>query len=418
MKKFISLISVICLVCAVFSGCASSNQNNANPTENTTSLNQNSSSTAQSTSSISNSTVASTTSAVNKTQNSNATPKTTKKTAEKSKFVEKFTKTGEKIIAYFGAIGDYNTYLNDIAKIGLSIPKALKSGKYTKKTVKNGDETRLQYYSGKTLIYEEVSGFFEEIFVYYTKTASGKSIKVSYYHADNKVYAVLMNANDFSFHFGNFNSKSPYGAENITISISKKNKNDLSETLNYCTDKNKIITLETAKYYSSNDFREYSSWYDNGKIGEFDQILYSVCTSSVSTNVIDQVRNYSKYTLLGNHKLSYKTKSNKKQWYLTSDFYILFANKEDAKAFVKKNSLSEATIKQDYLAPDDDDDTCYVLYKNVTLPFADSFKLNSDGSFETLAYSEFNDNTFAHISVNSSNEITELSYDNSILSCY
>lgn len=332
------------------------------------------------------------------------------------KATEKFTDKGKKIIALFGDKYSYKKILEDASVIDLKLKPDLNKSKYTiknKKDEQNSTNT-VQYYKNGTLVYEVLEGFGEECYVNYTKTKSGKDAKVYYYHANGEIFNVIVETEGSRTSFDRFDKSKNGEAQVIIVEAKKKTAGRLDESAMYTIDEGTVV-LEDACYYGDGGYMHYTSWVNiDNKLEEDEEVKFASEKVTVSSDVMNQIRANSVYvvqTLIGPHKLT----SNEGKWYMTSDLYVLFSDEAQAKGYASKNGLSGDSVSNDYAC---DDSTYYVKYKNVTLPFSKNFKLNGADSFDDFAAAEFDDSTFADISVNADNEITAIDYNNSTLSRY
>lgn len=404
MKNFIKIVSALSAVLILFSACGKDKKDDGN-SQKTTAANA-----GQSVSS----TDIKKDDKTEKTEKEKATKKNSKKFSVN--YTEKFTDKGKKIIASMGSSCDYKAILEDNSEIDFKLKPDLNKSKYTIKNVKDEQNSTntVQYYKNGKLVYEVLEGFGEECYINHTKTKSGKDAKVYYYHANGEIFNVIVETADSKTNYDRFDKSKKNEPQTIIIEAKKKTAGKLDESVMYTIDSG-VVTLEDALYYGNGGYMHYTSWVDiDGKLDEFEEVKIADEKVTVSTDVMKQIRANSVYaiqTLIGSHKL---TNSGGK-WYMTSDLYVLFSDEDQAKGYASKNGLSADSVSNEYAC---DDSTYYVKYKNVSFPFSSSFKLNGADSFDDFAAAEFDDSTFANISINTNNEITAIDYDNSTLSRY
>lgn len=410
MKKTLAVISAILAFTVLFSSCAAKDGKDGEKTTASTS-------------------------AVNRTDADitdkddvkSTEPSSTEKSTEKSEsttklqlnFKENYAAKGKKIASAF----NYKAVLEDVSEIDL-YQKRPDFSKFTKKTVVDPDSsTRIdRYYKGGTLVYEVYNDFGERGYFHYTKTKSGKPLQVMYWDDIDckKLEEITMKGDGFSLIFRQLNKAKPCGADEIYITVENKRANDLPDTANFEINKD-TVTITDAKLYTGSDYISYYANKDaSGKLAEGQTTMFSVCKSEISTDAVKKIQSETTpvilQTLVGNHKLSYKQNGANKNWFITCDLYIVFNTKEDADSFVGKNGLSSnpsVSVENENCTGD----SWYVRYKDVTLGIADGFKAGSK-SFSEFALDEFNDLTFANITFNSNCQVTNLNYDNSVLSYY
>ena len=410
MKKTIAVISVMLAFSVMLSGCG-----NNKPADDTAKKDAEASSLSDVTSEID----ASSEENTDKTEKADEKTSSakTEKPSQSVKLKTDFTSKGKKIASSF----PYAAILDDITNIDF-YQKKPDFSKYTKKTVKEDDITSIdQYYQGKTLVYEVPNDFGETGYFHYTKTNSGKPVKVKYWNDfDGKLNEITMDGDGYNICMRSFNKSSPYGADEINVTITKNNPNDLPEFAEYVIEK-QTVRLYDVKYYSDSGYMHY--YYnpgENGKMTENEVTEFTVCKSDVSTATVKQITEQSEpyilQTLAGRHKLSYKQNGEKKNWFITCNLYVIFNTKEAAESYVKNNGLgsnSKVSVSNENCTGDN----WYVQYSDVTLKIADGFKAGNQ-SFNDFALSEFYDLSFADIAVNSNCEVTSISYNNSIISYY
>lgn len=410
MKKTIAVISAMLAFSVMLSGCG-----NNKPAEETAKKDAETSSVSDVTSESKTSSDGSTDKTEKADEKTSAAK--TEKQSQSAKLKTDFTAKGKKIASSF----PYATILDDITNIDF-YQKKPDFSKYTKKTVREDDITSIdQYYQGKTLVYEVPNDFGETGYFHYTKTNSGKPVKVKYWDDfDGKLNEITMDGDGYNICMRSFNKSSPYGADEIYVTVKKNNPNDLPELAEYIIEK-QTVRLYTAKYYSDAGYMNYNcNSGENGKTAETENAEFTVCKSDISTATVKQITGQSEpyilQTLAGRHKLSYKQNGAKKNWFITCDLYVVFNTKEAAENYVKKNGLSNGS-KVSISNENCTGDNWYVQYSDVTLKIADGFKAGNH-SFNDFALSEFDDLSFADITVNSNCEVTSISYNNSILSYY
>lgn len=404
MKKFIKIVSALSAILILFSACGK-DKKSSDDTEKTTAANAGQTVTSED------------------VKKDDKTEKAEKDNTEKKdsktfsvNYKEKFTDKGEKIISSFGSGFDYKSILEDNSEIDFKLKPDLDKSKYTVKNVKDEQNSTntVQYYKDSKLVYEVLEGFGEECYVNYTKTKSGKDAKVYYYHANGEIFKVFVETASSRTSYDRFDKSKNSEPQTIIVEAKKKTTGKLEESVMYTIDSG-VVTLEEARYYGDGGYMLYASWIDiDNKLDEHEEVKFADEKVTVSADVMKQINANSVYvvqTLIGPHKLT----NNGGKWYMTSDLYVLFSDEAQAKGYANKNGLSADSVSNDCVC---DDSTYYVKYKDVTLPFSSSFKLNGADTFDDFAAAEFDDKTFADISVNANNEITAIDYNNSVLSYY
>ena len=415
MKKTLAIISAILAFSVLFSSCGSKDNNDIK--ENTSQ-----------TSAVNGTDTDTTAADVENTEStesteSSSTEKATEKTKTTAKFQvnfkENFLTKGKKIASAF----DYKTALEEISKVDL-YQKKPDFSKFTKKTVYDKDSSTStdKYYKGSTLVYEVPNDFGERGYFHYTKTKSGKPLKVMYWDDIDckKIEEITMDSDNFYIVLRKLDKSKPCGSNEIYVTVKKNKANDIPETAEFQII-NQSVSLYEAHYYSDNGYRTYNAnLNENGKMTEFENIVFSECKSVISTETVKKIQSceqpYILQTLAGRHKLSYKQNGTKKTWFMTCSLYLIFNSKEEAESYVNKNSFG-SDQKISVSNENSLDSAWYVEFSNITLPIADNFKAGEQ-SFKEFALNEFDDCSFADITINSNSQITSLSYNNSILSLY
>lgn len=416
MKKTLALISAILAFTVLFSSCGSKDSNDGKETASLTSAVNGTDTDTSATADAEN------------TENTESTkPSSTEKTAEKTKaaakfqvnFKENFLTKGKKIAAAF----NYKAALEEISNVDL-YQKKPDFSKFTKKTVHDPDSSTStdKYYKGSTLIYEVPNDFGERGYFHYTKTKSGKPLKVMYWDDIDckKIEEITMDSDNFYIVLRQLDKSKPCGSNEMYVTVKKNNDNDIPETAEFQII-NQTASLYEAHYYSDSGYKIYNAnLNETGKMTEAENIIFSECKSVISTETVKKIQSnkhpYILQTLAGRHKLSYKQNGSKKNWYMTCSLYLIFNTKEEAEAYVSQN-LSGSDQKIKVSNENSLDSAWYVELSNITLPIADNFKAGEQ-SFKEFALSEFDDCSFADITINSNCQITSLSYNNSILSLY
>lgn len=334
--------------------------------------------------------------------------------AKSKDYDENFTQKGREIISHFGKNYNYKYFLKDISSIDLDLKPDFDNKKYTVKKG-NGDGT-VQYYKNGRLVYEDFQDIGERGFINYTKTKSGADAKVYYYlDENNRAYNVVVKTDAYTVNINLQNKSENNDLQNVIITAEKKAADKLSETIMYSAYDGFII-VEKAMYCSREGYIDYSSWVDiDNKLQETVDVKFAVLNSPTDEDTVKKIKSDLDIsmiqTLMGCHKLAYKGS----KWFITTDLYVLFSGETEANEYAEKNGIGKENISNEHSS---DGGTFYVLYKDITLPISDKFLLNGEGDLNELAAAEFNDLTFADITVNDSGEVTAIEYNNSILSCY
>ncbi len=408
MKKSIKIISALMAVLLIFAGCSKSEKANTEASDDSEkNAAVKSESSAEKSVSVS-----------EKTDKEKGEIKSKKNIGFSLNVKERFTEKGKKIISYFGEKYSYKTILEDISEINLALKPDFNKSEYTVKNVADEESSTniVQYYNGNTLIYEKFRGFGEAGYVYYTKTKSGAAAKVYYYHDENeKVYNTVIKTDVCTANIDMQNKSEKSDPQTVIITAEKKSAGKLSENIMYSAC-NGFITVEKALYYSKDGYIDYYSWIDvDNRLNEDINVKFTELDSPTDEDTVKKIKSNTDIsiiqTLMGRHRLAYK----RDKWFITTDLYVLFANETEAKKYAKQNGIGEENISNEYAS---DGGAFYVLYKDITLPISDRFLLNGEGGLNNLASAEFNDLTFADITTDDSGNVTEIEYNNSVLSCY
>lgn len=306
----------------------------------------------------------------------------------------------KKVLAHFEQYMSVDDVLKDVEKIDLYHKMDTKGLTYKKVEDKDNSTTTIYYYDGEKLVYEQYEGFGEAGFAHYTKSKSGKDVKVNYYD-DNDV---RIGCSEYSVAFWRLNKKAKYGADNLNITVGKLNNNSpLGEYVNYYYD-GSVWTIENCVYLADDGLHKYSAYInvDSGKLQEYDNLLFQK-VNSADTSLIKKLIAYFGDTPfimdlnMGGHKISYIDNGKTQQWYYTGSAIFTFDKYEDAQAFAKEFGVTA----EDGLY---DEAYSYVSIK-VTLAIN-----NSDMDIVTRSLTEIDDSFTINPRLNKDYEIISHSY--------
>ena len=324
-------------------------------------------------------------------------------------FIDAEDKSGEKILSCFDAENSTEEILNDLKNIDLYYKRPnFDSLNLTVKTETDESSAtqKIKYYDGDKLVYVVYKGYGETMFDYCTETASKKDVTVSYVENDGKRYSVTVKGDGYSVRYDSLNKKAPFGADDISLLFTKEHKNDIDESLNIDVIGRKYY-VSTAWYYNNKDFVNYYAYTDDGENLETDSFVrFSAADKkSLSTDTIKAINEnkdkLSVQTIFGRHKYSYTDNGLKKDWYITADLRVQFADTEKAKAF-KESMAAKAQVEDEI---EETNGKFFVTVKSVTLPVAENADFYGKDVYEQIV-EEINDPTYKALAFNAENQLT------------
>lgn len=324
-------------------------------------------------------------------------------------FIDTLDKDCEKILSYFDAENATEEILNDLKKIDLYYERPdFDSLNLTVKTETDESSAtqKIKYYDGDKLVYVVYKGYGETMFDYCTETASKKDVTVSYVENDGKRYSVTVKGDGYSVRYDSLNKKAPFGADDISLLFTKEHKNDIDESLNIDVIGRKYY-VSTAWYYNNKDFVNYYAYTDDGENLETDSFVrFSAADKkSLSTDAIKAINEnkdkLSVQTIFGRHKYSYTDNGLKKDWYITADLRVPFADAEKAKAF-KESMAAKAQVEDEI---EEANGKFFVTVRSVTFPVAENADFYGKDVYEQIV-EEINDPTYKALAFNAENQLT------------
>ncbi len=325
-------------------------------------------------------------------------------------FIDTPDKDCEKILSYFDAENATEEILNDLKKIDLYYERPdFDSLNLTVKTEtdESSSTQKIKYYDGDKLVYVVYKGYGETMFDYCTETASKKDVTVSYVENDGKRYSVTVKGDDYSVSYDRLNKKAPFGADDISLLFTKERKNDLDESLNINVFDKKYY-VACANYYKNGDYINYNAYTYNNKIIDSAHTFIRCRAEdekNLNLDIIDDINEnkdkLSIQTVFGRHQYSYTDNGLKKDWYITADLRIQFADKEKAKAF--KESMVKKAEVNDYI--EENNGRFFVTVKSVTFPVAENADFYGKDVYEQII-EEIDDPTYRALAFNAENQLT------------
>lgn len=319
---------------------------------------------------------------------------------------EEKTSLSETIIKQLDLSLTYEDVLEDISEVDFFHQPDYKE-EYRKEVKKDDESSTSQelYYDQDQLIYVKYIGYGEDSVDYHTQSKSGQDIIVQYINQDEKRVAVSIQSKDYSFFTNHLNKDANNHMDSYQITLLKDHKQDMNEYASYLYDQDKkVVYLNHAQYYDQDgQFHNYTCDMYEGKLDEYDDIIYQKKENvEVSQEFLDMM-NHSSYHhilfLVGNQHLSY-TNDQSKQWYVTGQFSLFFNNQAQAKK-VANEYKKELSVN--------DEGQYYIELTDVTVKVSHDFHFK-DHDFYTFAQEEVNDYYYVTAKFNN-DELTELTHD-------
>lgn len=231
----------------------------------------------------------------------------------------------------------------------------------------DSDAGRVIYYdtSGKT-VYVFFSGEENPHFDYFTKSASGREIKVGYYNCEGTRYGVEIEGEDYSVYLYGLNKNKTYGADSVTVIINKQNDGKLKEYM-VCEYANRKWYTSSAYFNDEEGYKYYYAYYNGSElvydiIGKHRRLTEKPETSQ--RMLTDALIKEEPVFVAGDDTLSFIENSSGK-WYITADFTVPFKTENAARKYADKYGLEVRDISSDT-------DECYTVNTGtITVPFAD-----------------------------------------------
>lgn len=251
---------------------------------------------------------------------------------------------------------------------------------------RENDTKDLMYKDGKgNTVYVMHEGYGEDCFDYYTKSASGRELKVDYENDVNisgnvPRLRVWITCDDYNIGYSQLDRNEKYGAKEVYVSIKKNSGYPLSEVLSVSY-QDGCWGLPEALFCDEEGYEYYCSWEETGEDGSVEiksnqrpihertEKAPECNTGILQDELIDSVPVF----VFGHHKLSYLDNPNG-QWYLTADFILTFSTEEDRDAFKAKYGIEES------VSLGNEDDYITLHTGEITVPVSKDFE-----DFEWLA---------------------------------
>lgn len=187
-------------------------------------------------------------------------------------------------------------------------------------------------------------------------------------------------------------------AKEVTIIIENDANAPYCQSIYYSVTAKESV-IEQAVYMDGNQYVHYNSSVEEGNLEECSNVYVDKNTSSVSTSLINAIKNCNNKIecdlTIGNHKISY----DEDNWYFTSRATIVFANEQDAFDFANSIDMPDSIeILDDYYV---------VSADNLTMPIKKSLVVK-DNRFTKLVLDELDDYYYGVITIDSSDTITSI----------
>lgn len=308
----------------------------------------------------------------------------------------------EELSAEFADAMTLDEIMNDVRKIDMH-HKMNTDGLTSERVEDKENSTAETYYKnsdGET-IYIEHEGFGENGFSYFTKSASGKKLKVGYYEEMNEVVA---STDDYTVHFGSVNDSAENGADVISVTARLESDYILDESISYAPGRNGWF-VDTACCFTDEGYKQYVYWFeDNENGGEYKidgSVLYKRITEEPSTDIT--VLTDEKITVMpefvaGCSRFSYLDSPDGK-WYLTADFVLTFEDEETRDYFAKKYGLTNENSQGN------ESEAITLRTGEITVPVAD----DCEGFEDMIRMTETDDCFYVSVALDDSGEIVEMS---------
>lgn len=245
---------------------------------------------------------------------------------------------GEKILALFENCMSVDEILKDVSKVDF-YHEMNKEGLTCVTEKDDENSTAIAYYKDKNgdTVYEEYIGYGEEGFVYHTKSKSGKSISVHYVYGYQEQRDVFIKAEDYSIRFYRTNDKSPYGAEAIEATVKGKKEGLLQESITYLCDNGDWTA--SANYLADDGMHSYTKWKADD-YEEYDYVIFDKKENVKPMDIKPMLAYFGDTPYQLEMKMYstpfYTEKDGETKWYFDGDLTFVFNTKEEADSFGKK----------------------------------------------------------------------------------
>lgn len=187
-------------------------------------------------------------------------------------------------------------------------------------------------------------------------------------------------------------------AKEVTVIIENDANAPYCQSIYYSVTAKESV-IEQAVYMDENKYIHYYSSIEEGELAECSNVYVDKNTSSVSTSLINAIKNCKSKIecdlTVGNHKISY----DEDNWYFTSRATVVFVNEQDAIGFANSIDMPDSIeILDDYYVVSSD---------NLTLPIKKSLVIKDD-RFTKLVLDELDDYYYGVITIDSSDTITSI----------
>lgn len=246
----------------------------------------------------------------------------------------------EKILARFENGLTVDEILKDVSKVDF-YHEMNKEGLTCVTEEDDENSTAIAYYKDKNgdTVYEEYIGYGEEGFVYHTKSKSGKPISVHYVYGYQEQRDVIIKADDYSIRFYRTNEKSPYGAEAIEATVKGEKTGLLQESITYIFDEGDWTA--SANYIADDGMHSYTKWKTvENDYEEYDYIVFKKKDDVKPTDIktmLDYFGNTPYHLEMKMYSAPFYTeKDGNVKWYFVGDLTFVFDTREGADTFAEK----------------------------------------------------------------------------------
>lgn len=321
------------------------------------------------------------------------------------------------VLANFSDFMSVEKIIDDTSNIDLG--HKMDTTGLTKNTVKNretGEIINYYYDSKNNLVYEVNEDWPGENFKYYTKSKSGLSLTVTYAYGED---FIGIRSDKYSFSRYGIHTKtiSPYKCRDAYITAEDYKSSDplrKSITYNYNTAK-KVWMLWDSYYMTPEGLMNHNRSSINEK-GEWVTTKNIVCKkldkspATFDFSVFGDKPYILDYAIYGNN-VAFTESNGKYTYYFVGKGIIPISDKKQAESIAK---LVNGKIHEDYDWDYDENGeeievTCYEVYCDLTVKFADNFTSDSY-SIRRLAIDEIDDAFTLTADYNDSNEITGFNF--------
>lgn len=308
----------------------------------------------------------------------------------------------EELSAKFADAMSLDEIMKDVRKIDMHHKMNI-DGLTSERIEDKENSTAEIYYKnsdGET-VYIEHEGFGEKGFSYFTKSASGKKLKVDYYEEMNEVVA---STDDYTVHFGSVNDSAENGADVISVTARLESDYILGEGISY-TPGEKGWFADTASCFTDEGYKQYVYWFEENENGGEYKIDGSVLYKRITEEPQDDITALTdeKITVMpefvaGCNKFSYLDSPYGK-WYLTADFVLTFEDEETRDYFAKKYGLTDENSQGN------ESEAITLRTGKITVPVA----ADCEGFEDMIRMTEIDDCFYVSVALNDSGEIVEMS---------